>query len=345
MRQLFLAFTLLFSFAAPAAEFEAGERIGEFFIQDIILRPTFFSRESEGGEFSLGESLIRFSWRRDQKLSTQFALGSLTERPIPRYYDAQDTVDTIGVVEAFMEYQGVYGRMRMGVMPLNFGYEGYLPNASLNFNRSQLYLNRYIIFRDFGLSIYSEFNGFYTEVIAHNGEGGATNQDGKIWLTPRWGWTNDRELRVQVSGQAGYTGPEATATNGASGFMGFDNNKGALWRFGAFTVHYFPKNWDIVLQANYGELEQGGARGSFSGEQLDLFHFFKNGWGLGFRYDNLDPNRNVSDDAITNSSLAIVYGDKGATSRVYLITTKRVEEGTDISSDELRFIWRVTPYF
>jgi hypothetical protein len=218
-----------------------------------------------------------------------------------------------------------------------------MPNAGLNFNRSQLYLDRFVVYRDFGVSFYTEYNGFYTEIIGHNGEGSSDNQDGKIWTTARWGWTNDRHLRVQFSAQTGRTSPASTAT-GESGFSGFISSEPALWRLGALSLHYFPQRWEIVFQANAGQMEQSSNKGAYQGEQLDVFHFFEKKWGLGLRYDRLDPNRELSGDAITNTSLAIAYQELGATSRFYLITTKRVEEGTDISSDELRFIWRITPY-
>ena len=313
-------------------------------IDEIMVQPTYSSVETAGGDFSFGSSSFSLLWNYENRYRARLSLGGNGLRATPRYYQTADPTDEIDFYEAYGEYEGVYGRFRFGLLPINFGYGGGLREAQLVFQRAFIYSNRIIALRDFGISWYTESKGYYTEIVGHNGELDEGQRDGEIWATARWGYDNQRNLNAQLSVQGGRSTTDATVS-GESGLAGFDATQNALWNFASFYIHWYPKKWDVILQSTYGDREQKGVEGSFDSNQLDVVHMIENFWGLGVRYETYDPNRDVEDDGFNSTSLAVIAGSKQALSRFFLIATKKVEEGKDVSSDEIRLVWRLTPYF
>lgn len=322
----------------------AQERAGKLSIDEVYLEPTYISKETEGGEFTLGQSSFALKWDYRERYGGRIQIGSLEERYLPQIYDLSVPTRDIGIIEGYAEYQGIYGRVRLGLLPLNFGYGGYSANRDLIFPRSAIYEQRIVARRDFGLSWMTSHNGYYTEIIAHNGELDQAASDGDIWATANWGWTNDRNARVQVSMQGGSTSVEST-TAGETGLAGFDPGKGAQWRMADLTLHWYPRNTEIVLQSTWGQREQGAAKGTFAANDFEIVRMFSPKWGFAVRYNQFDPNRKVSDDAVSNAGLAIVTGTPERTSRVFVTYNRRTEEGVDVPSDEFRLVWRLVPYF
>jgi hypothetical protein len=324
----------------------AQERAGTLRLDEVYLEPTFISKEREGGRFGLNETSFSLSWNYQDSFRSVLSVGSLVERYTPQVYLSDDDVNEgFGVYEAFGEYQGIYGRVRFGLLPLNYGYGGYQNKRALVFPRPMIYEERVVARRDFGLSLSTQYNGYYTEIVAHNGELDEKARDGRIWTTANWGWTNENNLRVQLSMQVGQTGAEATTGPLTPGLAGFDYSQDALWRFADLSLHWFPRKWEVVLQASIGEREQGNDRGTLSANNLDVIHMFRPGLGLGLRYEVYDPDRDQDGDDITNTSIALVTGTAENTSRVFLIYNARSQGGSSAALDEFRLVWRLIPYF
>src|SRR5690606_34021741 len=133
---------------------------------------------------------------KDRKLSAYIAVGSTLSRNLPAYY-AVVPHEELGFYEAYGEYVGVNGQLRMGLIPLNFGYDGILDQSERIFKRALPYSERILGLRDLGLSYFTSHNGYYTEIVGHNGEID-NQQDGRLWTTGRWGWSNDRNFRAQI---------------------------------------------------------------------------------------------------------------------------------------------------
>lgn len=334
---------LLILVLGPVVAF-TQERAGELSIDDVYLEPTYISRETEGGQFTLGQSSFSLKWEYKEKYRAKISIGSLEERYMPQIYDLTVPSRDLGVIEGYAEYEGVYGRIRLGLLPLNFGYGGYSANSDLVFTRSAIYENRIVARRDFGLSFLTSHNGYYTEIIAHNGELDQTGSDGDVWTTANWGWTNERNARVQLSMQVGRTSLVST-TAGESGLAGFDPTLSSLWKIVDLTLHWFPRNSEIVFQNTWGENEQGEMQNRFSSNDLEMVRMFSPTWGVGLRYNYFDENRKLKNDGVTNTGLAIVTGTSERTSRVFMIYNRRTEEGDDVASDEFRVVWRLIPYF
>jgi hypothetical protein len=318
----------------------ADERVGTFSIEEIRLRPTFLSTEADGGVFSLSDSSFSLRWRKDKKLSAFVGIGSELSRNLPIYYDALSE-DRLGFYEAYAEYNTLYGRFRLGLLPLNFGYDGVLKFSERYYNRTLPVSQRIIGLRDEGVSFYTDYNGYYTELIAHNGEIDTPN-DGRLWVTGNWGYTNDRNFRAQLSMQTGDVKSDiASTTNTIAGVV---QGETAKWRNGLFFVNWYPRNWNVVAEFGGGEVVQSSHKGRYSHNLFEGTRFFSKNFGTGLRYDQLDPDRNVEGDIITEASLVLVFKSDDSTSGVYILGTKVIEESNEKPNDEVRLVWLLTPY-
>lgn len=317
------------------------ERIGTFSIEEVRLRATWLNVEDDGSDFSLSDSSFSLRWRRDKRISAFVAVGSELSRNQPVYY-ATMPEDRLGFYEAYAEYDGVYGRIRFGLIPLQFGYDGVLSSSERYFQRALPYTERIIGLRDQGLSFYTEHNGYYTQLAVHNGEVDAPS-DGRPWISGNWGFSNKRHFRTQLSIQTGDVRGEVSS--GASNTIaGVVNGETAHWRNGLFFMHWYPRRWNIVVQMGGGEVQQGDREGRYNTNMIELTRYFSKGFGLGLRYDQLDPDRKTDGDMRTEASLVAVLKSDDSTSSLYLLGTKVIEEAHERPNDQLRLVWLLTPF-
>jgi hypothetical protein len=319
----------------------AGERIGNIRIESISFRPTLLTLEDEGGEFDLADSSFSLSWKRDNNISTFVAVGSTEERNLPIYYAAPQ-LDNVGFFEAYAQYAGLYGNIRFGLLPLGYSYDGRLAEQDEVFNESLLFEERVIGRRDYGLSYYVTHKGYFTELIAHNGEID-TESDGRLFVTGHWGWTDSNRWTTTMSLQTGSVQGDVS-DGGTNTLAGVTNGESAKWRHGAFYVNYHPRNLNVVMQIAGGAVEQDNYDGDYSSWLIELSHMWSKNMGFGIRIDELDPNRDLPDDKTTKTHLALMLRSNDRTSNVYLVGTKVSEEKGEVPNDELRLVWYVTPF-
>src|ERR1700722_7885446 len=114
------------------------EDIGELKIHDLLLRPYWDLEEGRQSNFSIGESSFALRWELEQKFSGVIRIGSTTLiNPLGHFTPAVS--EDVTLVEAYAEYNDVYGRFRMGRIPVEFGYEGSLWERKLIFPPSSLF--------------------------------------------------------------------------------------------------------------------------------------------------------------------------------------------------------------
>jgi hypothetical protein len=319
------------------------EKIGRLSIDEVLLRPTYISNETAGGEFNFGDSGFKVRWEKDGNISATIAVGSVLQKNVPAIYSSTEPADALGFYEAYADYQGIYGRVRAGLQPLNFGFYGAQPNGERIFQRPLIYSQHVFGLRDYGVSFFTAHNGYYTELIGHNGEVDNAAQDGNVWVTARWGWGNDRNLRVQMSAQTGRTKPIAT-TVGSTTLAGWDNTKSAIWRFGALSVNWYPRKWDVVAQITGGERDQNSQQSGIMSTQFEALNYIGRLWGAGFRHDQFEPNNKLSGDKQTQVSAVFFVKSEDATSLVSLIISKNFEEQNETPNDQMVVSWRLTPF-
>lgn len=332
---------LLFLFFTAATQTSGSERVGNFTILDAYIRATYRSIEKTGDNFDLSDSIFALSWQKDNKLSTYFSIGNISARNVPIYY-AETTGEELGFLSAYANYSGVYGRLRAGLIPLGFGHDGVVNLGERFYQRSKLFSERIVGLTDFGFSFFTENNGYYTEIIGHNGEV-HTRSDGRLWVTGNWGFNDERKLNVQMSLQTGSVRKEVS-TGSSNAIGGVDNDQNARWRNGAFFIHYYPQPWSFLLQIASGGVDQNTYNGDY------LTHLFETSYRIsrrittGIRYEDFDPNRNIDDNRSTLASVLLMFTSDDLTSKVILLGTKVLEQDHQIPNDELRLVWVVSPF-
>ncbi len=332
---LILATVCIFSAHATVLR----EDIGELKIHDLLLRPNFLLKEPSEGAFSIGESSFALRWELEQKYAGVIRIGPRTLMNIPSHYLGTVNSDVM-LVEAYAEFNDPFGRVRLGRIPVEFGYEGRLWERELIFPRSLFFQNRAMILRDVGLSYEIAHNGFFTGFVVHNGEGDG-DQDGQIWYTARWGYRADK-FEVGMSGQTGFTKPVSTSASGDT-LAGVDPLKDAKWRIGGVHAALSGKKMEWVLEINAGEREQERKIGKFSAAHTDLGYQLTKTFSGHLRYDQMDPNQSLGGDMQKQASVAFVLSNGTRSSNLILVGTKVIEDRHEIANDEVRIIWSLSP--
>ncbi|MGE0526459.1 MAG: hypothetical protein AB7G93_03720 [Bdellovibrionales bacterium] len=315
------------------------EDIGELKIHDLLLRPTFLLREPGDGSFGIGESSFALRWELEKSFAGVIRIGpeSLLN-PLARYEAAVN--DDVMLVEAFAELNSVYGRFRMGRLPVEFGYEGSLWERYLVFPRSLLFRSRTMMLRDVGGSYEIEHNSWYTTIVVHNGES-RDDVDGRAWYTARWGYRREK-FEVGLAGQTGSTKTEATLNSGDT-LAGVDPTHEAKWRIGGLYTAVHNKGFDWTLEFYMGEREQDQDVGKFLAGHTDVGVDLTDLVSTHVRLDVFDPNSRVHGDLVRHLSAAVVLSNLTKSSNLILVGTKIFEEEHQFGNDELRLIWSLSP--
>jgi hypothetical protein len=327
-------------FVAPGVF--ADERVGRVRVEEILLRPSYFSQEKEGGEFSFEDSNATIEWRKDEHFSARLKIGSTLERNVPLYYVEAEPDDELGFIEAYAQYTGIYGHVRAGLLPLNFGLAGMRDDYDRIWPYTLLFEERVMGLRDYGLSYYTGHNRFYTEFVVHNGEVDLKPNDGNPWVTTRWGW-QDENFQIQVSGQAGRT-VKASTTAASQTIAGWDRTDNAQWRFVALSMQWRPRKWEVNFQATSGEAVQNDIDKTLALYQFDFIRYLSPRWGVGMRHDQYDQNTKAKNDRVSEESAMIFTKSADATSLLSIVFTKRLEEQNQVPNDKLWLQWRLTPF-
>jgi len=336
----FIVFFLGCLFTSPLF---AQEQLGKLVVNDLTLRPQGYYLERQQGEFELGESSVGLLWELDDQLSSQFRIGAHSLRGKPRLYLDSKNGNDIDLVEAYGQYQGLLGRIRIGLIPLELGREGTLPESELIFPRSQIYSQGLFGLRDLGINYFINYNRFFTALTAFNGESDS-NKDQKTWYGARWGY-DFAKLRVEAFGQTGSTSPLST-TGSLLNVARFDPTKDSKWRMGGLYADWRPSNFVVSLEGVVGDMEQLAATHRFASATIDMGQIGGRGLGYFFRYNPFDPDVRRDNDAIHRISLAVVKANSSLTSKVILIGSKVMEEGgSQVANDEIRLIWSLTPLY
>lgn len=318
------------------------ESLGALSVSDLTLRPTFLvappSMTDRG--FGLGESSFAVQWVYEHMYSAHARVGPESLVLPPVYYVPSVNPEAMAVVEAYAEMNHPLGRVRMGKLPLEFGLEGAESESDLVFPRALLFEKRLVGLRDLGLSYAIEYNGFFTEFVVHNGEGGA-DKDGDYWYTGRWGY-NFEKIQVGLAGQTGKTSPLSTLGSGNT-VANVDLTQPAKWRTGGVFASFRPKQFHIQLEGYWGERvqEADGAVGYATGH-IDVGYEWTEQLSTYLRYDGYDPDLKRNNDAVHRGAVAGVWTNRSRTSRWIVMYAHDINEGHN-PSDSYRLIWSLSP--
>lgn len=319
----------------------ATETLGVLSVEELLLRPLFLLREGQDAEFNLGATSFALGWKMDSNISARVRVGQKELLNIPNRFFERPATEDFGLVEGYGQYVGEYGRIRFGLQPVELGVEGSKGESELYFERPLTYTMGILPLRDLGLRYEVANNGYYSRFMVHNGEG-LSNPDGRMWYSASWGWSRSATFDVGVSGYTGTTKPASTAM-GDDTLAGVDVNREALWRSGLFYVKWRSMVWRSELEYLYGTVLQGeDKKTDFYSGHVDIIYGANRKWGMGLRYDVLEPNATIKDDDQQKISMAFSLQNETRTSMLLLLLSKLIEE-PNTANDELRLIWRLTP--
>lgn len=342
-------FVLVVIWFFPKSAKAERENLGTLSISDILLRPSFLVAPASvlGRGFTLGESSFAVKWTyvagdrvSETVYSGHFRVGPEALVGPPAHYVQSVDPNQIAIVEAYAEMDHPLGRIRAGMLPLDFGLEGAESESDLIFPRALLFEQRIVGLRDLGLSYAIDYNGFFTEFVVHNGEGGS-NQDGNYWYTARWGYDFEK-MQFGLSGQTGKTSPQATAASGDT-LASVDPTQPEKWRLGGIFASYHPKRIRVEMEGYWGQRVQDadGTRGFATGH-LDGGYEWTGNLSTYLRYDMIDPDLQVDNDAVYRGAVAVVWTNDSRTSRWIGMYAHDINEGRR-ADDQYRLIWSLSP--
>lgn len=335
-----LAFGLCAFFGASAC---ASEALGKIQLTDLTLRPQAYFQEGQRGDFEWGESSAQLQWSLEESLKAAVRFGASSLRGRPLFYNSstQTANGDLDLIEAYGEYEGLFGRFRMGLLPMEIGREAVLEDHALIFPRSQVYSQGVFGLHDLGLNYLISYRHFYTSFTVHNGESGS-DVDNRSWFSARWGY-DFRKLRLEFFGQTGSTTPSSTAGSSFN-VAQFDPSLESKWRLGGFYLDWVPSRFRMAFEAEVGDVQQERSTHRLASGHFDVGQMGES-FGLFFRYNPFDPDVKTHNDTIHRLSLATIFPNSSKTSQVILVGTKILEEGRQIGNDEIRLIWRLSPFY
>ena len=331
----------LFIFLVSPTSF-SEETLGQFSIDNIFISTGIDFIDSHKGNFDLQDSSMSFLWTKEKSLSGIVRLGSQSLMNPPAIFKSQ-VLDELGTYEAYVQYEGViYGRLRMGLIPIEFSIEGRTQEYQMDLPRSLLFSQRIIGLRDYGLSYFIENQGFYTQLAVHNGEAGE-NLDGRVYYTASWGWSDQHRMDIGISGHTGVSQPESTLLQ-SSNLGGVDLSLKAQWKMWGPYLHWTPDNWDLLIEYMQGELEQkqNPQADQFRSGHLDLSYTLSGKFKFMARYDHFDSRFKVKEDYQRELSLSLVFLGRHGNSRLILLATK-VTDSSHTLGDRYSLTWKITP--
>ncbi len=332
---------VIFTLVYPAAAL-ATENLGTLSISDVLLRPSFTvtpTGVSQPG-FTIGESSLAVQWKLDESYSGHIRLGSEDLVAPPAHYVAMVDSEKVEMVEAYAQFESQYGRFRFGKLPIDFGLEGAKSESELIFPRALLFEHRIVGLRDLGFGYDIDYNGYFTEIVVHNGEGG-NDLDNQYWYTARWGYDLSK-FRLGLAGQTGHTTPASTMNSGDT-LADVDPTHNAKWRMGGLFFSWRPKRILFEGEGYLGERVQdadGGRR--FATGHADFGYEYSDQFSSYLRYDALDPDLSVTANTTHRAALAIVFTNKSRNSRLILMAAHDFNEGGH-DDEQYRLIWSLSP--
>jgi hypothetical protein len=343
-RSIFLQLQLIFAAAAMiTTSVASAENLGDIELSSFLLEPSFTLSDTHKGSFVVGNSYLEATWTRDVTLSASLKIGSLDLLGRPARYNLT-SAQNFGLVEGYAQVNSIYGRLRAGLVPIPFGLEGGDTEDRLRFPRSQLFQQRIVNLRDYGVQYHIANEGFFSDWVAHNGEGGE-DRDNEIWFTARWGYQGGRWIRAGMSGTTGRTSALATAppTGGvASALTDIDPSQPAKIRIANVFFDWELGDLFIEGEGTYGAVIQDTER-KMRAWHIDAETKLGESASVLVRYDSFDPRTDQGNDAAVEASLGFAWKSRYENSVLYLFVTRRdAEAATD---PEHRFLlqWRMTP--
>jgi hypothetical protein len=321
------------------------ENLGTFRFSEFSLKPLLHLQEDNNSQFTVQTTYLGFEWKRDETLRGQLLLGS-SDMIQPAVWFGPSTLPAFGIVEAYLEGRSPIGDFRAGLVDLEQGYEGAVPEWAWVLPPTHFHQNGWLINRDFGFQFRFATYPFRTLFTVSNGESTATNPDNKFWYSALWELKNSDGYGILLTAEVGNT--TAASTNNpvspsvASSLYKFVFNPALDSKIRIGTLAFFRDDGHslYLIEGGSGDILQSGQSHSFSFGHADVAWHVGGDTHLLARVEQDQSNMSDYSTAVTSSSLGVMLTSKDKLQSFTLMATYN-QNATNFPSNELQMIFRL----
>lgn len=301
----------------------------------IILSDFYFQpqvRSIEGGQggidplaWYLGAKTNFASW-----VDFQVSVGasSLLYRPT---WAPNQTIGPIAVIDALATLHTLIGDVYAGQTLVPWGLEGQTKETQMWLPRDLLFENGAFPLRDVGVGIKTESNGFFMNLMAHNGEGADSGDvDNRMFLTSQWGISGPANSTFGISATAGRVAAPLMVSEehirGGNTFFGFNIFGLGLQAEGSYLQYItVPQTIDTFAW------------------HVDLEHPITSHINFIGRYEQYNPNTRMTSNIQTRAYAGGEYHSKDNCSRLFLFAVQNQFSQTNGPGNQIQLAWRLSP--
>jgi hypothetical protein len=314
---------------ALAQEPESPKPIVE--VSDLFFQAQGRLIESAAGKIDLPQWRVGFKSKFAAWVDAEASVGSTQLLWRPTW--SQQPTDSVSLVDLKGTLHSMVGDLYVGQFRVPWGIWGTMDEEELWLPRTLLFERGYFPLRDTGAGFYTILDGFYMNLVAHNGEGaGIADRDNRMFVTGQWGFKGPANLDVGLGATTGYlAAPNSTTSTqlrGANAYFGFNifglgfQVEGSLLQSATETVQTDTLAW-----------------------HADVQHPITEKIGFIGRYEQLNPDTRQNNSNVLGRAYAGgEYHSKDGISRLFLYYVKNYESQNEVPNDEVRVIWRIAPW-
>ncbi len=298
-------------------------------MNDIFLQSQFRTGEPSYGILDNPQWRLGLESRFAQWIDIEGSFGSNQFLYRPRW--SFTPTESVNLIDLKGTLHTLIGDIYVGQFRIPWGLWGSIDEEQLWLPRNLLFEKGYFLLRDVGVGFHTNFEGYYMNLAAHNGEGaGLSNYDNRMFVTGQWGYQGPANIDFGVGATAGRLGiPVATTETqirGANAYFGFNIfGLGLQIEGSVIETHNETGNIDTVAW------------------HADAQHPVSDRINLITRYEQLNPNSKTAANVLGRGYLGGEFHSRDNISRLFVYIIKNNESLIETPNDEFRIIWRITP--
>ena len=336
------------SFTLPSRSTGLLENLGHPAGFDFLIQPSFSYVEGKTGRFLLENSYLGMGWKIDDSISSYFRLGGRDLMGQPKIFwlstEVSESQAEWNLVEGYLQWSNsLWGRIRVGLIPVPFGLQGGENEIYLYTPLSLFWRQPKVSRRDLGLNYHIDFDGFFSDWTVHHGEGGA-DVDNEAWFTARWGYGDRQWARMGFSASVGRLGSSYLQTEPQTFSHSVESGQVRMGQAFLFLRGLiFDTSHTIRAEWYQGEFRQAEQIIPFRSGYVDLEVGIARNSSVVARYDYLDPESLTNSVSRQEASFGLQIKNKNRTFLFSIVGTKKLESSDRPSVHQLSLYWRMTP--
>ncbi len=323
-------FCLLLLSATVSAQEDNKLNVPQITLSDFYFQPEI--RAIEGGKGGMDP----LSWTLTAKtnfaswVDLQVSVGATPLLYRPTWAPSQ-SLGPVAVIDALATLHSLIGDIYAGQSLVPWGLEGQTKESQLWLPRDLLFENGAFPLRDVGVGIKTEINGFYMNLMAHNGEGGDSgDQDNRMFVTSQWGFYGPANSTFGISATAGRVSVPLVVNEehvrGGNLFFGFNIFGLGLQTEGSYLQYISaPQTVDTFAW------------------HIDLEHPITDHINFIGRYEQYNPNTRVTSNIQTRAYAGGEYHSKDNSSRLFLFAVQNALSQSSVPGNQIQLAWRLSP--